>query len=215
MIVSLLCRMTRHLLSIPGVLLRHETSRDAELLVLRHENRRPFVDAPVPAAHRQITVRAAELERPWLHVVPDRSERAQLQRFVGKDYESDPLVVVLCSFYDGRLAELQAGQAMQRVLLAATTLGLSASFLSQPVKVPGIRDELRRALGGSLVPQTMLRIGFGSPGAATSSTNPLIDYHLVYIVVVIALAAYTAGDAWGLGRQWAKLDLVRHNRWLR
>jgi putative transposase len=38
MIVSLLYRVTRHLLSIPEVLLRRETSRDAELLVLRHEN---------------------------------------------------------------------------------------------------------------------------------------------------------------------------------
>jgi putative transposase len=38
MIVSLLYHTTRHLLSIPGVLLRRETSRDAELLVLRHEN---------------------------------------------------------------------------------------------------------------------------------------------------------------------------------
>jgi thiosulfate dehydrogenase [quinone] large subunit len=54
-----------------------------------------------------------------------------------------------------------------------------------------------------------------SAGAATSSTNPLIDYHLVYIVVVIALTVYAAGDTWGLGRQWAKLDLVRRNRWLR
>jgi hypothetical protein len=38
MIVSLLYRVTRHLLSVPGVLLCRETSRDAELLVLRHEN---------------------------------------------------------------------------------------------------------------------------------------------------------------------------------
>jgi hypothetical protein len=38
MIVSLLYSVTRHLLSIPALLLRHETSRDAELLVLRHEN---------------------------------------------------------------------------------------------------------------------------------------------------------------------------------
>jgi putative transposase len=38
MIVSLLYRTTQHLLSIPGVLLRRETSRDAKLLVLRHEN---------------------------------------------------------------------------------------------------------------------------------------------------------------------------------
>lgn len=54
-----------------------------------------------------------------------------------------------------------------------------------------------------------------SAGVATSSTNPLIDYHLVYIVVVIALALYAAGNTWGLGRQWAKLNLVNRNHWLR
>ena len=52
-------------------------------------------------------------------------------------------------------------------------------------------------------------------GEATSSTNPLIDSHLVYIVVVIALALYAAGDTWGLGRWWAKLGIVDRNRWLR
>ncbi|PSL57306.1 nitroreductase [Saccharothrix carnea] len=85
------------------------------------------------------------------------------ERKPGKDYESDPLVVVLCSFYNGPLAELQAGQALQRVLLTAATLGLSASFMSQAIEVRPVRDELRRALGGSLEPQTILRIGFGSP----------------------------------------------------
>jgi len=54
-----------------------------------------------------------------------------------------------------------------------------------------------------------------SAGEATSSTNPLIDSHLVYIVVVIALALYAAGDTWGLGRWWAKLGIVDRNRWLR
>jgi thiosulfate dehydrogenase [quinone] large subunit len=54
-----------------------------------------------------------------------------------------------------------------------------------------------------------------STGAATSSTNPLIDYHLVYIVVLIALAVYAAGDTWGLGRRWAGLDLVQRHPFLR
>jgi thiosulfate dehydrogenase (quinone) large subunit len=54
-----------------------------------------------------------------------------------------------------------------------------------------------------------------SAGAATASTNPLIDYHLVYIVVLIALAVFAAGDTWGLGQRWARLDLVRRNNWLR
>jgi len=84
-------------------------------------------------------------------------------RLTGKDYEPDPFIVVLCSFYDGPLGELQAGQAMQRLLLAATTVGLSASFLSQVIEVRKVREELRRSLGGTLVPQTVLRVGFGSP----------------------------------------------------
>ncbi|MFE9749379.1 hypothetical protein ACFYOT_31085 [Saccharothrix saharensis] len=85
------------------------------------------------------------------------------ERTPGKDYESDPLVVVLCSFHDGAFAELQAGQALQRVLATATTLGLSASFLSEVIGVRPVREELRRALGGTLEPQAVLRVGFGSP----------------------------------------------------
>ncbi|WP_413810909.1 hypothetical protein [Streptomyces sp. OE57] len=38
MIVSLLYQVTRKLLTVPLVLLRCETVKDAELLVLRHEN---------------------------------------------------------------------------------------------------------------------------------------------------------------------------------
>jgi putative transposase len=37
-IVSLLYKMTRRLLSVPSVLLHSEAAKDAELLVLRHEN---------------------------------------------------------------------------------------------------------------------------------------------------------------------------------
>jgi hypothetical protein len=37
-IVSLLYKVTRKLLSVPLVLLRSEAAKDAELLVLRHEN---------------------------------------------------------------------------------------------------------------------------------------------------------------------------------
>jgi hypothetical protein len=93
----------------------------------------------------------------------DFSTGTPMDRPSGRDYEPDPFIVVLCSFYDGPLAEIQAGQALQRVLLAATTLGLSASFLSQAVEVRKVREDLRRALGGSLFPQTVLRLGFGSP----------------------------------------------------
>ncbi|WUU80977.1 DoxX family membrane protein [Streptomyces cellulosae] len=54
-----------------------------------------------------------------------------------------------------------------------------------------------------------------SDGSPSMSTNPFVDYHLIYAVVLIALAAVSAGDALGLGRLWARLPIVRDHRWLR
>ncbi|GAQ71124.1 DoxX family membrane protein [Streptomyces turgidiscabies] len=54
-----------------------------------------------------------------------------------------------------------------------------------------------------------------SDGSLSMSTNPFTDYHLIYAVVLITLAAAGAGVTWGLGKQWAKLPFVSHNRWLR
>ncbi len=51
-------------------------------------------------------------------------------------------------------------------------------------------------------------------GEPSGSTNPLVDYHIVYAVVVIVLAAAYAGHTWGLGRRWARLPLVQKHRWL-
>ncbi|MGV9501013.1 hypothetical protein ACWDQ0_22275 [Streptomyces sp. NPDC003642] len=53
-----------------------------------------------------------------------------------------------------------------------------------------------------------------SDGTPSMSTNPFADYHLVYAVVLIALAAVGAGATWGLGRAWARLPFVGRNRWL-
>nr|BFE57527.1 DoxX family membrane protein [Dactylosporangium thailandense] len=51
-------------------------------------------------------------------------------------------------------------------------------------------------------------------GAPTGSTNPLTDYHVVYAIAMIVLAAAYAGQTWGLGKRWAKLPIVQRNRWL-
>jgi hypothetical protein len=96
-------------------------------------------------------------------VLRDYSAGRARQRVAGKDFETDPLIAVIGSFHDRPLARLQAGQAMQRVLLTATNLGLCASFLSQVVEVTETRTRLRALIGGGLWPQTVLRIGYGSP----------------------------------------------------
>jgi hypothetical protein len=96
-------------------------------------------------------------------VLRDFSGGRGRQRVPGKGFEPDPLIVVVGSFHDLPLAHLQTGQAMQRILLTATVAGLSASFLSQVVEVAETRLRLRELIGGGLWPQTVLRIGYGSP----------------------------------------------------
>ncbi|MCZ4124832.1 MULTISPECIES: hypothetical protein [Streptomyces] len=53
-----------------------------------------------------------------------------------------------------------------------------------------------------------------SDGTLSMSNNPLVDYHLLYAAVMIALAVTSAGSVWGLGRIWSRLPVVRDHRWL-
>jgi nitroreductase len=84
-------------------------------------------------------------------------------RLPGKEFEEEPLLAVLSAHLHGPHADLQAGQAMQRVLLTATTRGLSASFLSEIIEVPHTRENLRRLIHGTRAPHVVLRIGYGHP----------------------------------------------------
>ncbi len=71
----------------------------------------------------------------------------------------DPALLVLATMLDHPLAHLQAGQALQHVLLLATVRGLAASFVAPALELADTRTELRRELGGALWPQAMLRLG--------------------------------------------------------
>ncbi|WP_410659089.1 Acg family FMN-binding oxidoreductase [Amycolatopsis sp. lyj-112] len=83
--------------------------------------------------------------------------------FGARDFEPRPLVVAIGSFSDERLDRLQVGQALQRVLLSATSAGLDTSYVSPPVRVASARAELRALLGCGVWPQILLRVGYGSP----------------------------------------------------
>ena len=50
--------------------------------------------------------------------------------------------------------------------------------------------------------------------AGAGSTNPLVDYHIIYALALIVIAALAAGDTWGFGAQWKALPLVQRNHWL-
>jgi nitroreductase len=84
-----------------------------------------------------------------------------------RPFEQDPLVAMLTTHGDTPRDHLHAGLATQHVLLTATVLGLSASFLSQPVEVPPVRVALRALLDMPGQPQTVLRIGYGHPTTRT------------------------------------------------
>ncbi len=45
--------------------------------------------------------------------------------------------------------------------------------------------------------------------------NPVVDDHLVGVIVMVVLAVTLAGDTWGFGRAWKKTDLVHKTPILR
>ncbi len=108
----------------------------------------------------------------WVH--RDFTGGAAAPLASGKGYEEEPLVAVLTAHLSGRAADIQAGQALQRVLLTATAEGLVASFLSQIVEVPDTRRELRQLIRANRSPQAVLRIGHGWPVGATPR-RPVAD----------------------------------------
>ena len=99
-------------------------------------------------------------------LLPQRSF-GERRRAPGRDFEPEPLIAILGSPADQPIDQIAAGQALQRVLLTATDAGLATSMMSQPIEVPAARDQLRRSLGRTGVPQMAVRIGYGDPGRAT------------------------------------------------
>lgn len=55
---------------------------------------------------------------------------------------------------------------------------------------------------------------FTESGEPTRSTNPIIESHVIYAIVLIVLAVVYAGNTWGLGRKWASYPRIGRNRWL-
>jgi hypothetical protein len=84
-------------------------------------------------------------------------------RVTGKDFEEEPLIAVLTPDLSGAYGDLQAGQALQRVLLTATSVGVDCSFVSQLIEVDHARAELRRMISAARSPSAVLRLGYGWP----------------------------------------------------
>lgn len=82
-------------------------------------------------------------------------------------------VLVLGSSGDGRGDHLLAGEAMQQAWLAATSMGLAVSVMTQPLHLSEVRSGLRDALRMDGVPQVVLRMGY--PAAVPEARSPRRD----------------------------------------
>ena len=81
-------------------------------------------------------------------------------------FEQNPQLVVVSTQFRSRAHSLLAGQALQRVLLTATTRGISASPLTQPLD-RGQAWLVRDPRSGRDEPQMILRVGYGLPVQAS------------------------------------------------
>jgi hypothetical protein len=74
-----------------------------------------------------------------------------------------PTLVLLGTNTDNPATWMQAGQALQSVLLHAESAGVSASHLNQPIEVAELRADVATAVGVGGFPQALLRLGYGQP----------------------------------------------------
>lgn len=98
-------------------------------------------------------------------------------RGFGRLARHDPIpgvLAVLASASDLQLDWLRAGQALERVLLAAAQQWAFAAVHSALAEVHNLRAELRRELCTSAHPQLLLRFGY-APDAAVTPRRPVDD----------------------------------------
>jgi len=92
-----------------------------------------------------------------------------------------PALAVLSTTQDEPRSWLQAGQALQSVLLRARAEEVWASFLNQPIEVPDLRAQLAERFQTPGYPQVLLRLGYGtepaSPTPRRDVREMLIRHH--------------------------------------
>jgi thiosulfate dehydrogenase [quinone] large subunit len=70
------------------------------------------------------------------------------------------------------------------------------------------------AIAGSIL-MVLMYLAEWPFAAGTGSTNPAVDYHIIYALALIVIAATGSGETWGLGAWWKQLPVVRSLTWLR
>lgn len=100
-----------------------------------------------------------EVQGVWDRLTTIRTPASSVAAGKGKLVVASPAVLVLTTDADEPTDWLAAGQALGRVLLTATTRGLQASYVNQPVEVAALRKKLAGIVGGGF-PQVVFRVGY-------------------------------------------------------
>lgn len=74
---------------------------------------------------------------------------------------SAPLIGMISARKDDRTSQLRAGQALERLWLHATQLGMALQPMSQALEIPSLRTELARVISErGWIPEQVFRIGY-------------------------------------------------------
>jgi hypothetical protein len=73
-----------------------------------------------------------------------------------------PVLAVLGTRADTLVDWFAAGQALEKILLYATSQGIQSSFVNQPIEVSSLRPELCSLIGRKDFPQLVLRMGYAA-----------------------------------------------------
>ncbi|MEO6957643.1 MAG: hypothetical protein ABI137_12940 [Antricoccus sp.] len=85
---------------------------------------------------------------------------------------AEQCLLVLGTVSDEPLCWLHAGEALERVLLVATGHQIAAEIQSPVIEMPHIRPQLRKALGLSIHPHVILRVGRGTSAPPSRRRRP-------------------------------------------
>jgi hypothetical protein len=89
-------------------------------------------------------------------------------------FRSAGIAALLTTARDRPADWINAGQALQRILLTASTCGIAAALHTQPLELDWLRDSVRTQLSDGAYPQLLLRFGTVIQAAA-SVRRPLDD----------------------------------------
>src|SRR5205814_2519629 len=87
-------------------------------------------------------------------------------------YRAAGVVGLLTTAADRPADWVNAGQALQRILLTASTCGAAVALHSQPLELPWLREFIRTQLSDGACPHLVLRIGLVTQVAVSVRRDP-------------------------------------------